>query len=175
MVNIINLLSLAIIPLILTVILIHGMIKKVDIYEAFVKGAKEGLDMSIRIMPYLIAIFISIGIFKSSGAFELFVRKFAPVCSLIGIPVEVLPMVIMKPISGSGSLGVLNELVNIYGADSYIGRTVSTIMGSAETIFYTIAVYFGAVGIKNTRHTLLAALIAHLAGVIAAVVVCKYL
>ncbi len=175
MLRLLSIVSVMIIPILITMILVHGFIKKVNIYEAFVEGAGEGFRTAIRIMPYMIAIFLAIGIFRESGALSLFTRLLSPITNLVGIPQEVVPLVIMRPISGSGALGIVRDIVQIYGADSFIGRVASTMMGSAETIFYTMAVYFGAVTIRNTRHTLGAALISHLAAVIASVVVCSVL
>lgn len=175
MVTLLNIVSVMIIPILITMILVHGFIKKVNIYEAFVEGAGEGFRTAIRIMPYMIAIFLAIGIFRESGALSLFTKLLSPITNLLGIPQEVVPLVIMRPISGSGALGIVRDIVQTYGVDSFIGRVASTMMGSAETIFYTMAVYFGAVAIRNTRHTLGAALISHLAAVIASVVVCSIL
>ena len=172
MTNILNIISVSIIPLMMTMILVHGYIKGVSLYDAFVEGAKEGFKTAVKIMPYLIAIFIAIGIFKRSGAMSILVDIFSPVVGLLGIPKETLPLIIMRPISGSGSLAIVNDIVITYGPDSFIGRVASTMMGSAETIFYTMAIYFGAVGVKDSRHTLLAALLSHLAAVIASVFVC---
>ncbi|WZL73435.1 nucleoside recognition domain-containing protein [Clostridiaceae bacterium 35-E11] len=175
MVYLLHCISVMIIPLMITMILIHGAIKKVNIYEAFVEGAGEGFKTAVRIMPYLIAIFLAIGIFKDSGALDLFIKLLTPFANFWGIPKEVLPLAIMRPVSGSGALGIVKDLIHTHGADSFIGRLASTMMGSAETIFYTMAVYFGAVGIKYSRHTLLAALISHIAAVIASVVVCSWI
>ncbi|MBB6218689.1 spore maturation protein B [Anaerosolibacter carboniphilus] len=175
MLTLLNIVSVMIIPILITMILVHGFIKKVNIYEAFVEGAGEGFRTAIRIMPYMIAIFLAIGIFRESGALSLFTRLLSPITNLLGIPQEAVPLVIMRPISGSGALGIVRDIIHTYGADSFVGRVVSTMMGSAETIFYTMAVYFGAVAIRNTRHTLGAALISHLAAVIASVVVCSIL
>jgi spore maturation protein B len=173
MVNILSVISVSIIPLIISIILIHGYIKGVNIYDSFVEGAKDGFKTAVRIMPYLIAIFVAIGIFKRSGAMELMVNILSPLTRALGIPVEVLPLILMRPISGSGALAVVKDIVSTYGPDSFVGRVASTMMGSAETIFYTMAVYFGAVGIKDGRYTLTAALLSHLAAVIASVVVCR--
>ena len=126
-------------------------------------------------MPFLIAIFFAIGIFRGSGALELLTRFISPVTDLLGIPEEVLPLAIMRPISGSGALGVVKDLIHSYGPDSFVGRVASTMMGSAETIFYTMAVYFGAVAIKNSRHTLIVALISHAGAILASVAICKYI
>ncbi|TCO78633.1 spore maturation protein [Marinisporobacter balticus] len=175
MIYLLNLLSVMIIPIMITVILIYGMMKKIDIYEAFVEGAGQGFQTAIRIMPYLIAIFLAIGIFKDSGGLNLFTKILYPITNFLGIPREVLPLAIMRPVSGSGALGVVKDLLHTYGPDSFIGRVASTMMGSAETIFYTMAVYFGAVGIKNSRHTLLAALISHVAAVFASIWVCRWI
>ncbi|MCT4607006.1 MAG: spore maturation protein [Marinisporobacter sp.] len=172
--EILKVLSIMIIPIMITIILLHGMIKKINMYDAFVEGAAEGFQTSIRIMPYLIAIFLAIGIFKDSGALHLFTRILSPITKVLGIPSEILPLAIMRPISGSGSLGIVKDLVTTYGPDSFIGRVASTMMGSAETIFYTMAVYFGAVGIKRGRHTLLAALISHIAAIFASIWVCRW-
>jgi len=173
MVEILKIISISTIPAMISIILIHGYFKGVDLYDSFVEGAKDGFKTAIKIMPYLIAIFIAIGIFKRSGAMNIMVELFNPIGKLMGIPKEVLPLIIMRPISGSGSLAVVQDIVTTYGPDTFIGRVASTMMGSAETVFYTMAVYFGAVGIKDSRYTLLAALISHLASVIASVVVCN--
>ncbi len=173
MIEIIKILSVSIIPAIMSIILIHGYIKGVSLYDAFVEGAKEGFNASLKIMPYLIAIFIAIGIFKRSGAMNVLVNIIGPVARVIGVPKEVIPLALMRPISGSGSLAVVKEIISEYGPDSFIGRVASTMMGSAETIFYTMAVYFGIVGVKDSRHTLPAALLSHLASIIASVFICN--
>lgn len=173
MYKILSIISIVSIPLMITIILVHGYIKGVRLYDTFVEGASEGFKTVVKIMPYLIAVFLAIGIFKESGALETFSNIFLIPGRLIGLPKEVIPLVILKPISGSGSLAMVKELVNTHGPDSLIGRIASTMMGSSETIFYTMAIYFGAIGIKKSRHTLTCALIAHLAGVIASVMVCR--
>ncbi|MDK2919355.1 MAG: spore maturation protein [Candidatus Petromonas sp.] len=173
MYKILSIISIGSIPFIITVILVHGYIKGVKLYDAFVEGAGEGFKTSVKIMPYLIAIFLGIGIFKESGALELFSKVFATPGRLIGLPQELIPLAILKPISGSGSLAMVKELVYTYGPDTFTGRLASTMMGSTETIFYTMALYFGTIGVKKSKHTLLCALISHLAGIIAAIMVCK--
>ena len=175
MIRVLSYISLISIPLMMTAILLHGWIKGVNMYDSFVEGAAGGFKTSIRIMPYLIAIFIAVGLMKKSGFIDRLVNLANPVMTFIGIPSEVLPLAIMRPISGSGSLAILKDILNTYGPDSFIGRLSSTMMGSAETIFYTMAVYFGSVGIKKGRHTLGAALISHLASIVASVVICTYL
>lgn len=173
LIEILKIISLAIIPAIMSIILLHGYIKGVSLYDTFVDGAKEGFQAALRIMPYLIAIFIAIGIFKRSGAMHILVNIISPITNLVGVPKEVIPLALMRPISGSGSLAVVKEIITEYGPDSFIGRVASTMMGSAETVFYTMAVYFGVIGIKNSRHTLPAALISHIASIIASVLICN--
>jgi spore maturation protein B len=169
----ITLLSNWAIPFLLFVIPIVAFIKKVNVYEVFVDGAKEGFDVAIMIIPYLVAILVSIGMFRASGAMDLFVKMVSPITNLIGFPAEVLPAAIMRPLSGSGTLGLVTELLKTHGPDSFIGRLASTIYGSTETTFYVIAVYFGAVGIKKTRHAVLAGLTADAVGILAALFICR--
>ena len=167
----INIVSISIIPFIITIILLSGYIKKVPVYDCFVEGALEGFKSSIKIIPPLIAIFIAIGLFRKSGAMDIIVMLLSPIGNLMGVPEPLMPLFIIKPISGSASLAVLKDIMINYGPDSFIGRVASTMMGSAETIVYTMAVYFGAIGVKNSRHTLPAALVSHLAATIASVIV----
>ncbi|HZK57606.1 MAG TPA: nucleoside recognition domain-containing protein [Clostridia bacterium] len=175
MIKVLSYISIMAIPLMMTVILLHGWIKGVNIYDSFVEGAAEGFKTSIKIMPYLIAIFIAVGLMRKSGFIDYLIDLSGPLMSFVGVPPEVLPLVIMRPISGSGSLAILRDILHTYGPDSFVGRLGSTMMGSAETIFYTMAVYFGSVGVKRGKHTLSAALVSHLASIIAALVVCTYL
>ncbi len=161
--------AIAAIPALLAVFLSWGIVKKVKVYEVFVEGAKDGFQVAVRIIPYLVAMLVAIGIFRASGAMELLTALLAPVASLVGMPPEALPMALMRPLSGSGSLGIMTELMKVHGPDSLIGVMVSTMYGSSETTFYVLAVYFGAVGIRNTRHAVPAGLIADVAGMLAAV------
>ncbi|HEX2955087.1 MAG TPA: spore maturation protein [Bacillota bacterium] len=147
--------------------------KKVKVYETFCEGASEGFQTAIGIIPYLLAMLVAIGIFRDSGAMDVIVRIFRPVTSWVGMPSEVLPLAFMKSLSGGGSNGLLVDALKHYGPDSLIGRIASTMNGSSETTFYVIAVYFGAVGIRKTRHAVAAGLVADLAGVLAAVWVCR--
>ncbi len=171
--EVLRIISVMAIPIMMSAILVHGFIKKVNLYDAFVEGAEEGFKTAVRIMPYLIAIFLAIGLLRKSGGMELVVNLLAPITQFLGIPPEVLPLALMRPFSGSGSLGILKDILQTYGADSFIGRVSSTMMGSAETIFFTMAVYFGAIGVQKSRHTVMAALISHFAAVIASVLVCS--
>lgn len=171
----INFISIIAIPLMIAVFLGWGVFKKVRIYEVFVEGAKEGFSTAIRIIPYLVAMLFAIGIFRASGAMEVLVTLIAPVTALIGMPPETLPMALMRPLSGSGSLGIMTELMKTHGPDSFIGVLASTMYGSSETTFYVLAVYFGSVNIKKTRHAVPVGLLADIAGMLAAVFICRVL
>ena len=169
-----NQISKYIIPFLLVGIPFYGLVfKKIKVYESFVEGAKDGFDIAVRIMPYLIAILVAIGMFRASGAMELFISLISPFLNAIGFPPENVPLVIMRPLSGSGSLGLFTDLVNEYGTDSLFTKIGATMFGSTETTFYVLAVYFGSVGIRKSRHALIAGLIADAVGVIAAVYICK--
>ena len=172
---IINVVSLVAIPLILLVFLGWGLVKKVKVYEVFVEGAKDGFNVAVRIIPYLVAMLFAIGIFRASGAMEVLTALLAPLTNLVGMPAETLPMALMRPLSGSGSLGIMTELMKVHGADSFIGVLASTMYGSSETTFYVLAVYFGAVNINKTRHALPAGLIADLFGMLGAVFITRLL
>lgn len=163
--------SLYAIPVILLGIPTYGMFKKVKVYEAFTEGAKDGFTNAIRIIPFLIAMLVAIGVLRASGALNYFSQLVAPVTRLIGMPAEVLPMALMRPLSGGGANGIMVELFKQHGPDSLIGRMASVIAGSTDTTFYVIAVYFGAVGVKKIRYSLSAGLLADLAGILAAVFV----
>lgn len=173
--SIVNILSVVAIPLILLVFLGWGIVKKVKVYEVFVEGAKDGFQVAVRIIPYLVAMLVAIGIFRASGAMEVLSMILAPATNLIGMPAEALPMALMRPLSGSGSLGIMTELMKVHGPDSFIGVLASTMYGSTETTFYVLAVYFGAVNIQNTRHALPAGLIADVFGMLAAVFITRVL
>ncbi len=162
-----------ILPLLIGNILLYGIIQGVDIYSAFVEGALDGAKSALKVFPYILAIIFAINLFIQSGAEQFIVNILNPITSKVGFPTELLSLSIVKPLSGSGSLGVFQTILDKYGADSYIGRTASVIMGSSETIFYTTAVYFGSVGISNYRYTIKVGLISHIATIIAAVAVCK--
>lgn len=170
--SIINGVSVLAIPIIVLMIPLWGYYKKVKVYEAFTDGAKEGFQVAIKIIPYLVAILVAIGAFRVSGALDLLAKLLSPLTNLIGMPGELVPMAFMRPLSGSGALGIVSELVNTHGADSMIGRMASVMEGSTETTFYVLAVYFGSVSIRNSRHALPAALIADVAGIVSAVLVC---
>ncbi|NCQ17146.1 MAG: nucleoside recognition protein [Ignavibacteria bacterium CG_4_8_14_3_um_filter_37_9] len=173
--NFIQFVSAVAIPTIIAIFLLFGFIKKVKVYEVFVEGAKEGFNVAIRIIPYLVAMLMAIGIFRAGGAMDWLIFTLRPFTSLIGLPPESLPMAIMRPLSGSGSLGIMAETMAVHGPDSFIGILTSTFFGSSETTFYVLAVYFGAVNIKRTRHALAAGLMADIAGVLGALFIVKLL
>lgn len=166
-----------IIPGLMIGLLGFGVVRRVAIYETFVEGARDGFNVAVRIIPYLVAILVAVGMFRASGAMAALVTPLGALTGHLGLPAEALPMALLRPLSGSGAYGILASIINdpAIGPDSYTGYLVSTIQGSTETTFYVIAVYFGAVGIRRLRHALVAALTADVAGVAGAVVVCSYL
>lgn len=152
--------------------ILMGVIRKVNVYEAFIDGAKDGFLTAVKIIPYLVAILVAIGVFRASGALDWLVSGFTWIFQQVGINTDftpALPTALMKPLSGSGARGMMVDAMNTYGADSFVGRVVSTIQGATDTTFYIIAVYFGAVGIKNTRYAVVCGLIADFVGIIAAI------
>lgn len=154
---------------------LYATFKKINVFDAFITGAKEGFNTSITIIPYLIAMMVAIGMLRASGFFDLINKALAPAMNWIGMPPEILPLALIRPFSGSASTGMMAELIHQYGGDSLIAKIAATIMGSTETTFYVIAVYFGSIGILRSRHAIPAGLLADLAGVIASVLVCRYL
>ena len=153
----------------------YGLIKRVKVYESFVDGAKEGFNIAVKIIPYLVAMLIAIGIFRAGGAMDWLIFILKPITNLIGMPAEALPMALMRPLSGNGALGLMTDIMKVHGPDSFIGILVSTIQGSTETTFYVLAVYFGAVNIKRTRHAVPVGLIADVAGIMGALFIVRLL
>lgn len=154
---------------------LYGAVKKINVFDAFVGGAKQGFETSVSIIPYLIAMIVAIGMLRASGFFELLGAILTPVLSKLGMPAELLPLALVRPFSGSAATGMMAEVIHQNGGNSLIAKMAATMMGSTETTFYVIAVYFGAVGIKRTRHAIPAGLLADLTGVIVSVMVCRYL
>ena len=157
------------IPIIILYIVVYGKYKKIDVYDSFVKGAIDGLKAAWDILPYIIGIFLAIGIFKTGKGLDMLEWLFTPIANMMSIPKELIGLISVKPLSGSGALGMYSELANRVGIGSLVEKMGATIVGSSETIFYTMAIYYGSLKIKNTRHTLSCAMISHVAGVIAAV------
>lgn len=152
------------VPITAAVILLMGRLRGVDVFDEFLKGAKSGIDTSFDILPALVALITAIGVFSASGALDMVTAFLSPAAKLLSLPAEVVPLALLRPVSGSGALAVFERLLSQYGADSFIGRVASVMEGSTETTFYTVAVYFGAVSVKKTRHTVWAALLADLTG-----------
>jgi spore maturation protein B len=148
-------------------------LRRVPVYEQFVEGAKEGFSVAIRIIPFLVAILAAIGMFRSAGGIDLLTRWLKPALDVVHFPTELVPIALMRPLSGSGTLGLFSDLVKQLGPDNLIVRMAATIFGSTETTFYVVAVYFGSVGVHRTRHAVPAGLVADLAGIIASVIVCR--
>ena len=171
-----NQISRYIIPFLLVSIPFYGLFfKKIKVYELFVDGAKDGFNIAVRIIPYLVAILVAIGMFRASGALNILLIWLTPFLNFVGFPPENLPLALMRPLSGSGSLGLLTDLIDRHGQDSLISKIGATMYGSTETTFYVLAVYFGSVGIRKSRHALIAGLLADLAGIIGAVFFCQIL
>lgn len=160
--------SFWILPALVSALILYGWVRGVRVYDSLVEGAKQGFDVALRIIPFLVAILVAIGMFRAAGGIDALVTVLDPLTGVIGMPADVLPIALLRPLSGSGSLGVAAEIIQTHGPDSLVGYLASTLYGSTETTFYTLAVYFGAVGVRNTRHTLPACLLADLAGILAA-------
>ena len=163
------------VPFVLTFFPLYAFGRGVPIYSEFIEGAKEGFQTALRIIPYLVAMLVAIAVFRESGALDFLKLLLSPIFGVLQIPGEMLPMVLMRPLSGSGSLAVLSDMIKQFGPDSLLTYTAATIYGSAETTFYVVAVYFGSVGITRIRHAIFAGLLADLAGAVAAVFVCRLL
>ena len=158
-----------VIPSVIVFTVIFGAFKKVDLFGAFTEGARDGINALISVAPSLIGLIVGVSMLEASGFFEILTQLLQPVCDCIGIPAEVLPLGLMRPVTGSGSFAILNSIMQRYGADSIIGKTASVMAGSTETTFYAITVYFGAVGLKHTRCTIPSALLADILGMFFAV------
>lgn len=169
--KVINYISSIAIPIVIVIIIIYGILDKKKIYDIFVDGAREGMEIVIKIFPTLLGIFLAVGVLRSSGLLELITNGLSFFTNKIGLPSEVVPLALLRPISGSASLAVATDIMTRYGVDSKIGLIASTIMGSTETTFYTIAVYTSSVGVKKIRFVLAAALIADFVGMMTSVIV----
>lgn len=167
-------LSLYILPFIICTILIWAMVKKVPSYEVFVDGAKEGFDVAIKIIPYLIAIMVCCGMLRASGAIEIFEKLFKPLFDLTKVPIETSMIILTRSLSGSATLGVLADIIDKTGVNSYATKLAAVITGSSETTFYVAAVYFGAVGIKKFKYAIMVGILADIVGLFAAIVICRF-
>lgn len=154
-------------------IIFFGLIKKVNVYESFLEGAKGGFSTAIKIIPSFVAMLVAIGVFRASGAMDILIKILKPITSILDIPGELISMMLMRPLSGSGAQGIMTELISNYGPESLIAKTSAVMMGSSETTFYVLAVYFGSVSIKKQRHALATGLTADAAGLISAIIISK--
>lgn len=161
------------IPFIIIGIIIYGIYKRINVYESFLEGAKGGFSTAIKIIPSFIAMLVAIGVFRESGAMEILIKILKPITNILYIPGELLPMMLMRPLSGSGAQGMMSEFALNLGTDSFISKTAAVMMGSSETTFYVLAIYFGSVNIKKQRHALTTGLTADLAGLLAAIIVSR--
>jgi len=173
--NAIDLLSVFVLPSVIIGFPLYGLYKRVPVYEEFVEGAKEGFKVAVTIIPYLVAILFAIGMFRASGALDWLIEGTRPMLAAIGVPPEVIPMWIVRPLTGSGSAAIVVDLIARYGEDSLVVKMAATMFGSTETTFYVIAVYFGAVNVKKTRHAVPAGLIADIFAMVLAVYVVRLL
>lgn len=173
--NIINYISSAAIPITILIIIVYGLLEKNKVYDTFVEGAKEGIEIVFNIFPTLIGIFVAVGALRSSGILDLIIKFIAPITNFFNIPSEIMPLALVRPISGSASMAVATDIMTTFGVDSKIGLIASTIMGSTETTLYTIAIYTSCVGVKKIRFVLAAALIADFVGMLSSVVIWGFL
>jgi spore maturation protein B len=163
------------VPLLVAGIPLYALTRKVKVYPVFLEGAAEGFQTGVRVIPPLVAVMVALGLLRASGALDLLAGALAPVLGPLGVPAPVLPLALIRPLSGGGALGVVADVLKTEGPDSYAGRLASVMAGSTETTFYVLAVYFGAAGVRKYRHALPAALLADLAGMAAAVVMVRWL
>lgn len=169
--NILNYLSSSAMPIVIILIITYGIIERIKVFDTFIDGTKEGIEIVISIFPTLIGLFIAIGLLRSSGILDLIINLIGPITDIFGIPREIMPLAMLRPISGSASIAVATDIMSKYGTDTIIGLITSTLMGSTETTLYTIAIYTSIVKIKKTRFVLVAALIGDLIGALISVVI----
>ena len=171
--KIINFLSNVAMPMVILLIIMYGLRERNKVFDTFLEGAKEGIKTTLSILPTLIGLFLAIGALRSSGVLELIINISSPILDILNFPSELMPLAILRPISGSGSIAVATDIMKSCGVDSLIGNIASTILGSTETTLYTIAVYTSCIKIKKTRYILIAALAADIVGIIASTIICK--
>ncbi len=170
---IIEIISTWTLPALLLIIPLWAFYKKVPLYETFIDGAKEGFAVGVKIIPYLVAILVAISMFRASGAIDMIAVALKPVLDAIHMPADVVPLAIIRPLSGSGALGIMSEIASEHGGDAFVSKLAAVMVGSSETTFYVLTVYFGSVGVTKFRHALAAGLIADIAGMLAAVFICN--
>ncbi len=170
-----DLISLWALPAIILLILTLGLVKKIPLYEVFTEGAKDGFSVAVNIIPYLVAIIVGISMFRACGIIEIIQTSCAGFLSAIHVPADVIPVMIVRPLSGSAALGVFSDIANTLGPDNYATKLAAIMVGSSETTFYVLAVYFGAIGISKLRYALLVGILADIIGFVAAIAVCHFL
>lgn len=170
--TLVNIVSQWVIPVLIIAVIAFALYRKVSIFDVFVEGAKEGFGMAIRLIPFLVGMLVAIGLLRDSGAMELLINALSPLLVKYNLPPEIIPLAIMRPISGSGALAITAEILQHDGPDSYLGRLASTMQGSTDTTLFVLTVYFGSVGIQKSRHALAAGLIGDLCGFIASAIIC---
>jgi spore maturation protein B len=170
-----NQVSIWAIPVMIVGIALAGIIRKVKVFDTFVEGAKEGFGVAINIIPFLVGLLVAIGMFRASGAMDLLTAGLKPIMAATGFPAELFPLAILRTLTGSGSLAFTTDLIKTHGPDSMLGRTAAVMYGSSETTFYVLAVYFGAIAVRRTRHAVPAALIGDLVAAIATVAICMWM
>ncbi|MEW8971792.1 spore maturation protein [Mesobacillus jeotgali] len=173
--EIVSAISLWFIPVLIAFILIYGTYKKVPTYESFVEGGKEGIKMAVSIMPFLVGMMVAIAVFRASGALDVMVNWIRPALELVGIPAEIVPLALIRPISGTAALGITSDLIGVHGPDSFIGTLAATLQGSTDTTFYVLTVYFGAVGIKKMGDALKVGLLADAVAIVTAIIVVTFM
>ena len=173
--NIINYISNAAIPIIILLIVFYGLKEKVRVFDAFLDGGKEGIEIVCKMFPTLIGIFLAVGLLRSSGIIDLIVNIITPLTNILKIPSTIMPLAMLRPISGSASMAIAVDIMQNHGVDTLVGIITSTIMGATETTFYTIAIYTSCVGIKKTRGILFASLAADITGIIVSTIICRIL
>ncbi|MBT2693302.1 spore maturation protein [Bacillus sp. ISL-55] len=173
--EIVSAISLWFIPVMIAFILIYGTYKKVQTYESFVEGGKEGIKMAVSIMPFLVGMMVAIAVFRASGALDVMVNWIRPGLEMVGIPAEIVPLALIRPISGTAALGITSDLIAVHGPDSFIGTLAATLQGSTDTTFYVLTVYFGAVGIKKMGDALKVGLLADAVAIITAIIVVTFM
>ncbi|MGE6258885.1 spore maturation protein [Heyndrickxia sporothermodurans] len=173
--HLISLVSIWIIPILIAYILIYSVWKKIPAYESFVEGGKEGIKIAVSIIPFLVGMLVAITIFRASGALDFFVQLIRPILDFLGVPSEIVPLAIIRPISGNAALGIMSDILKVHGPDTFIGKLASTIQGSTDTTLYVLTVYFGAVGIKKMGDALKVGLLADLVGIGAAIIIITWM
>lgn len=171
--KIINYISIIAMPLVILIIVSRGLKERISVFDVFLKGARDGIEITIKIFPTLVGLFVAIGLLRSSGILDFITKLISPILIMFQFPSEIVPLALLRPISGSASMAVATDIMAQNGVDSFVGVVASVIMGATETTLYTIAVYSSSVRIKNTRKILIASLMADLTGVIVSIVICK--